>query len=412
MPGLRVARQGLGRLSRRRRPLIAPLQKHAGPLYAFYYGGQFILLGIQLPFFAGWLALKGFDAAEIGLITGGALLARLLFGPFVAFWADNQIDERRALRIVTFLFALGAVGLLIAPGKILIGAAAALVMWCFGVLVPLTDTAVLRADRNGWLHYGQTRAAGSVFFLVTNVLGGALLAVTGVVAVAPAMAISATFALVMTFVLPAGAGGRGGAKPVSWREAPKLVSNPAFLTVLISAGLTQGAHAVYYAFSFLRWEQLGYSTLTIGCLWAIGVTAEIFLLARARGVAKRFGPASMLAIGGAAAAIRWAAIAIEPPLPVLYVVQLLHACTFACAYLGTIEFLDRAAPLRLVNTGMTIMSTTGIGAVTGVATVIAGYVWNSHGPAQAYFLMSAMGVGAVGASLLLRRVWDGGKLFD
>ncbi len=386
--------------------------KNAGPLYALYYGGQFVLLGFQLPFFAGWLALKGFDPSEIGWITGAALIARLLLGPFVAYWADHQSDERRSLRIVTFFFALGAAGLIFAPGKILIGAAAALMMWCFGLLVPLTDTAVLRADRNGWLHYGQTRAAGSVFFLATNILGGALLARAGVIAVAPAMAIAAAFAFLMTFALPAGAGGRGGAKPVSWREAPKLVSNPAFLIVLAAAGLIQGAHAVYYAFSFLRWEQLGYSTLIIGCLWATGVIAEIFLLTRARGLAKRFGPTTMLAIGGGAAAFRWVVVGLEPPLPILFAVQLLHALTFASAYLGSIEFLDRAAPLRLVNTGMTIMSTTGVGAVTGVATVIAGYVWNGAGPTAAYFMMAGMGALAFLLSLLLRRVWSGGKLFQ
>lgn len=392
--------------------MTGDLKKYAGPLYAFYYGGQFVLLGIQLPFFGGWLALNGFSASEIGLITGAALIARLVFGPLVAFWADHQSDERRSLRIVTFLFALGAAGLVIAPAKILIAASAALMIWTFGLLVPLTDTAVLRADRNGWLHYGQTRAAGSVFFLTANILGGAMLASAGIAAAAPAMAAAASFAFVMTFLLPAGAGGRGGAKPVSWREAPKLLASPIFLIVLVSAGLTQGGHAVYYAFSFLRWEQLGYSTLVIGFLWATGVVAEIFLLTRARGLAKRLGPAKLLALGGAAAALRWTIVALEPPLPILFAAQTLHAGTFACAYLGAIEFLDRAAPLRLVNTGMTLMSTTGVGAVTGLATVVAGFVWNAYGAAPAYVMMAAMGAAAFLAALFLMRAWDGEKLFE
>ncbi|MEZ5892780.1 MAG: hypothetical protein R3C58_06505 [Parvularculaceae bacterium] len=193
------------------------LKRSAGPLYAAYYGAQFVLIGVQLPFFAGWLALKGFAPSEIGLVTGASLIARLLFGAPVAFWADHQADERRSLRIVTFFFALGAAGLLIAPNKLLIGASAALMMWTFGLLVPLTDTAVLRADRNGWLHYGQTRAAGSGFFLATNILGGALLTRLGVAVAAPVMAASAAVAFAMTFVCPP-VRARGGAKPVSWRE--------------------------------------------------------------------------------------------------------------------------------------------------------------------------------------------------
>lgn len=381
-------------------------------LYAGFYGGQFILLGFQLPFFAGWLALNGFNAGEIGLITGVALIARLVLGPFVAFWADHQSDERRALRIVTFLFAFGAAGLVFLPGKLLIGVSAALVIWTFGLLVPLTDTAVLRADRNGWLHYGQTRAVGSAFCLFTMVLGGALLSRTGVAATAPAMAIAASFAFLMSLLLPKDVGGRGGAKPVSWREAPKLIANPVFLAVLVSAGLTQGAHAVYYAFSFLRWEALGYSTFTIGCVWATGVIAEIFMLTRVRGLARRIGPMGLLLLGGGAAAVRWTIVAFDPPLPVLFLTQILHAFTFAAAYLGAIEFLDRAAPLRLVNTGMTLMSATGVGAVTGVATVAAGFLWDAYGSAPAYLVMAAMGGGAVIAALVAGRLWDGEKLFE
>lgn len=388
------------------------LQYRVAILYALFYSGQFVLLGVQLPFFAGWLDMRGFAPAEIGLITGAALIARLALGPFVAFWADHQDDERRSLRIVSFLFAAAAAALIIAPGKWLIGAAAVIVIWTFGLLVPLTDSAVLRADRNGHLHYGQTRAMGSGAFLTTTILGGAAITALGIGSAVWLMAIAAACAFVASLALPAGAGGRGGAKPVSWREAPKLITNPVFLAVLFGAGLTQGAHAVYYAFSYLRWESLGYSAQAIGLLWATGVIAEIFLLTRARGLARRFGPALLLAVGGAGAALRWSVTAMEPPLWVLFCIQTLHAFTFAATYLGTIEFLDRAAPTRLVNTAMTLMSTTGVGAITGLATVIAGFVWQNAGPSGAYAMMAAMGAAAFVIAIIIGRIWNGGRLFD
>ena len=96
----------------------------------------------------------------------------------------------------------------------------------------------------------------------------------------------------------------------------------------------------------------------------------------------------------------------------MFLLQTLHALTFAATYLGTIEFLDRAAPLRLVNTGMTLMSTTGVGAVTGLATVIAGYVWQLSGAGPAYMMMAFMGAIAVICAVLVARKWDGGKLFE
>ena len=191
-----------------------------------------------------------------------------------------------------------------------------------------------------------------------------------------------------------------------------MIASPVFLAVLFCAGLTQGAHAVYYAFSYLRWEALGYSALTIGFLWATGVIAEIFLLTRARGLARRFGPAALLAIGAAGAAVRWTVTALEPPLWLLFFTQTLHAFTFAATYLGTIEFIDRAAPARLVNTAMTLMSTTGVGAVTGLATVAAGLVWQAHGPAEAYLMMAAMSAVAFLIAVIVARIWSGGRLFD
>lgn len=387
--------------------------KHrVGALYSLFYSGQFILLGVQLPFFAGWLDIRGFSASEIGLITGVALIARLALAPFIAFWADHQHDERLGLRLMSFVFAVGAVSLLIAPNKLLIGAAAALIIWTFGVLTPLTDTAVLRADRNGKLHYGQTRAAGSFFFLATNIIGGAFLLRFGIETAAWVMACAASFAFAMSLALPKGAGSRGGERPVSWREAPKLIANPVFLCMLLAAGLTQGAHAVYYAFSYLRWSEIGYSELTIGMLWAVAVAAEIILLTSARGFIRRFGASALLALGAAGAAVRWTITAMEPPLAVLFFVQIMHALTFAAAYLGAIEFLDRAAPLRLINTGMTLMSTTGVGAITGIATVAAGYVWGAYGAAAAYGMMALMGGIALIAAFVMSRLWDGGRLFE
>ncbi len=397
----------VGRFSPARMP-----KSRAGLFYSLFYSGQFILLGVQLPFFAGWLTLKGFTAPEIGLLTGAALMTRLAVGPFIAFWADHQDDERRALRLISAVFAAGAAGLIILPGKELVALAAFAVLWAFGMLVPLTDTAVLRADRNGWLHYGRTRAVGSFAFLSTTIAGGAVLVHFGIAAAAPAMAAAALFAFAMSFLLPPQAGDRGGAKPVSLREAPKLLGSKVFVVVLFAAGLTQGAHAVYYAFSYLRWSAIGYSEITIGALWATGVVAEIVVLVGARRLVRRWSPVVLLALGGAAAALRWSLTAAEPPLGLLFLIQTMHAFTFAAAYLGAIEFIDRAVPVRLVNTAMTLMSATGVGAVTGVATAIAGFVWTNSGPAAAYLMMAAMGACAVLLSFVAARLWRGEPLFE
>jgi len=373
--------------------------------YAAFYAAQFVLLGVQLPFLSGWLSAEGFSASEIGLLSGLSLGARLAFGPAVAFWADRGDNHRKALRLVSLLFGAGAIGLAALGGKPLIALSAVAVLWSFGLLAPLSDTAILRADRAGLLHYGEVRAAGSAAFLLTNVIAGFIIVRTDIGAgiVIMAVAGAATFLIAMTLPL--------SAAPVAdepgrsrWREAASLMTTPTFLLFLFSVGLIQGSHAAYYSFSILHWTGLGYAATTIGFLWATGVISEIAVLTQVRGLVKRWGAETLIIIGGAGAALRWVLTGIEPPLPVLFAVQALHALSFAAAYLGAVEYVDRSLPKRLTNTAMTLMSTTGVGAITGLATVACGYLYEAHGAGAIYALVAAMGAaGAVGAALLKKR---------
>ena len=65
--------------------------------------------------------------------------------------------------------------LLIPMPPIMIGVLTIGVWFLFGVLVPLTDTAVLRADRRGELSYGISRGLGSASFIVASLIGGAII---------------------------------------------------------------------------------------------------------------------------------------------------------------------------------------------------------------------------------------------
>ncbi|MEQ8179919.1 MAG: MFS transporter [Amphiplicatus sp.] len=379
--------------------------------YASLYASKFVLWGIALPFFSGWLALKGFSAPDIGLITGAALGARLLLGPAVAWWSDRQPDQRRALRFIAFLFAASAVCLAFAPAKPAIVASSVILLWSFGLLIPLTDSLVLAADRAGLVHYGQTRAVGSVSFLATTILGGEALTRFGLSTGVAIMAVAGASTFIVSLLLPRASDGEARRAAPSWRDARKLVGEPRFLMALGAAGLTQSAHAVYYSFSILHWTALGYSPRVIGALWATGVVAEILLLTRARSLVSRLRPDLLIALGAGGAAARWLFTAGDPVLPLLFAVQMFHALSFSATHIGTIEFIDRAAPKRLVTTAMTLHSTAGVGALTGLATIAAGYVFQAYGAGAAYLLMAAIAATGAALALLLSRRWKGEALF-
>jgi PPP family 3-phenylpropionic acid transporter len=423
--------------------------------FSAFYAAQFVLLGVQLPFFSGWLAGEGFSASEIGLLSGFSLGARLLFGPAVAFWADEGANHRTVLRVVSLLFGAGALGLAVFSGKPLIALSAVAVLWSFGLLVPLSDTAILRADRRGALHYGGVRAAGSAAFLLTNIGAGFVIARTSIDVAAVIMAVAglATFLISVSLPLsaahkdrhpgrpsrsgvhlrqvamsPADSSGdgprvRGSVAPRGdgenanleasapqppqnrWRDAAALMTAPSFLLFLAAVGLIQGSHAAYYSFSILHWTALGCAATTVGFLWATGVVAEIFVLTRVRGLVRRIGPETLIIIGGAGGALRWALTGLEPPLPLLFLIQTIHALSFAATYLGAVEYIDRTLPKRLTNTAMTLMSTTGVSAITGLATVACGYLFEARGPGAIYALTAAMAAaGAAGGIALKARL--------
>jgi PPP family 3-phenylpropionic acid transporter len=181
------------------------------------------------------------------------------------------------------------------------------------------------------------------------------------------------------------------------------MTTPSFLLFLAAVGLIQGSHAAYYSFSILHWSALGYTATIVGFLWATGVVAEIFVLTRVRGLVRRVGPETLIVIGGAGGALRWALTGLEPPLPLLFLIQTMHALSFAAAYLGAVEYIDRSLPKRLTNTAMTLMSTTGVGAITGLATVACGYLFEARGAGAIYALTAAMAGSGALLGVALRR---------
>jgi PPP family 3-phenylpropionic acid transporter len=389
---------------------ITTWAKGEGPRYGVVFAAHFAFVGAQLPFFSGYLEDRGFSAATIGALGAAALAFRVFAGPAIAFHVDGRAQTRGAIMFWALAVALPAAFLPWTQGFAL-AAASLLALCAYGALTPLIDAGALASDRRGALHYGQTRSWGSFAFIVAALGTGALVAKAGLIGSAYAMAASGVAALALSFALPHAPRAPHAAPSAAERraEALDLIRSRTFLAYLAAAGLAQGAHAGYYVFTILDWRAQGIDPFLIGLLWATGTFSEIFLLMRGRGIARRFGPVKLMAAGALAAALRWALTALAPPLPVLFLVQALHAFTFGAVFLGSVEFIARATPPRLVNTAMTLMASTAVGVATGFAMFAGGFLYEWGGPPAMYALMSAMGLAAFAATLLLGRLWAAEK---
>ena len=377
--------------------------------YAALYACQFGFLGVQLPYFAKWLEGQGLGAAAIGYLGFAALLLRLLFAPPLAFRAEGMADARTPTRIASAALALAALTLLVPLPRAGVVAAAMSLLFLFGLAVPLADAVVLRADRAGQLQFGRVRGVGSFAFIVGTLAGGAVIGLFGYEATVVWMAGAGGLLFLSALALPPAPPPVDADRPTA-REAVALFRSRSFLLMLFATGLIQGSHATLYTFSALHWPALGYSSTTIGMLWTIGVLVEIAVLYWGRALLRRVDPALLIAIGGATALIRWPLTGLSPPLWAVFLLQLGHAGTFTATYLGGVEFISRAVPERYQATAMTVVSTLGIGAMTGLATAIAGEVFVETRPVAAYGLMAGMGAAGLVLALALRRRWDGGAV--
>ena len=167
-------------------------------------------------------------------------------------------------------------------------------------------------------------------------------------------------------------------------------------------GAIQATHAVYYLFTTLHWQSLGYSGTTIGSLWAVGVIAEIVLFAASKPLLERLSAIHLLLISGLIAVLRWALMATDPSLGLLFPLQCLHAFTFGASHLAAIHYISDNVPEKLGATAQGLYATASAGIFMGLAMISAGPLYQALG-ASAYLAMAGIGVaGALAALVLLR----------
>ncbi|HEY2757876.1 MAG TPA: MFS transporter [Pseudolabrys sp.] len=307
------------------------------------YATAYAMIGIQLPFFPLWLNAKGLEAGMIGLVLAVPQVVRVLAIPLATRMADRSGALREAILASCWTSVGGYFLVGLSSGAPAILSAFVLASLVYTPAMPLIETYALKGLAARGRAYGPVRLWGSVAFIAGTFVAGfaadtipARHLIWLIVAGAAATALSAsTLAPVDSAAVAAGA-----------KLAPKtsLLRDRAFIAVLASAGLIQASHAVYYGFSALAWRAEGYDGTAIAALWALGVIAEIVLFALQGRLPSFVTPTVLLLLGAAGGAVRWTAMALDPPALMLPFLQVLHAATFGATHLGVMTYVARNAP--------------------------------------------------------------------
>jgi PPP family 3-phenylpropionic acid transporter len=341
-----------------------------------FYAAQFIVIGIQVPFFPVWLDARGLDPRAIGLILAAPMIMRVPIVPLATRFADRFGAVREALAATAAIAMVFYMLAGLAEGFLALFATVVAALIAFGMTFPFADAYALRGLAERGRSYGSARLWGSAAFVAANVGGGFALGLIPAGALIWLIAAACAVTTIMAARLAAStpeppAHGEPAAHGVLWRT-------PAFVAAIAATSLIQASHSVYYTFSAIDWAAKGLEGTTIGALWALGVLAEIVLFALSGRLPKVVGAVELIGIGALGAVLRWGVMALDPPLLLLPVLQCLHALSFGATYLGTMQFLLRIAPPHRAATAQGDLSAVQ-GVVVAGATGLSGVLYGSYG---------------------------------
>lgn len=366
-----------------------------------FYSAIFVGTGASAPYIPIWFAQHGLSGAEIGLILSAPMMARMITAPALGVWADSFALRRTPLILMGALATVAYI-LLAAPFGF---------WWWFAVwfvaasaistVSPLTDVIVLARARRDGFNYGWPRGIGSAAFILANVVMGVML-VQGpadlvLIWIVVAALLTAVGARVLLPPDPVREEGGRAALSESLAGLGSLVRDGGFMLAVVSVGLIQSAHAFYYGFSALVWKAQGIPESLTGILWGFGVAVEIGFLWFMEPWRRAVGPRRLLVIGGAAAVVRWGALALSPPLWLLFPIQALHALSFAATFMASLQLVERLSTPANASSAQTMNSAFSGGLLIGLATIVSGGLYDAVG-AYGYFAMAGMSaLGLAGA---------------
>jgi PPP family 3-phenylpropionic acid transporter len=361
--------------------------------------------GVVSAYFAIWLSGKGITPEQIGIINAAPVLLLLLASMLIGRLADRASDWRVMIILLALIAGVASLGFLYVSefwGALLIYAL------CYtpaGAMVPVVDAATLRMTERRGTDFGFVRAWGTVGYTLAAALTGALIGWLGAAVFVPLFIGLSLLRTGLALQLPRFRAPGHVPGPQTPQAGGRLgpLMQPWFLLPCIAFALVQSTHFFLGAMGVLVWKLDGVADGWLGPLIAVAAAGEALTMFLWRRIGPHMSARTMLIIAGLVAALRWAVMATSPTLPVLFMLQALHAVTFPFSYFGIMHFIANWSPEDIAAEAQSFSSMLTQG--FAVATLLVfGWLVGAMG-AHAYFVATAMalaGAAATWASLLLR----------
>jgi MFS transporter, PPP family, 3-phenylpropionic acid transporter len=387
------------------------IQRAALPRFILLYAALFAAFGFSSPFLPAFLASRGLQPEELGLVLGAGTALRLISGLIAGRLADARNAFRAELAIFSVLAAIAA--LLYLPSHVpwQLAAISLLQAAALAPLVPLADALALAAasrrnEGRGGFEYGWVRGAGSAAFIAGMLLAGQAVAGYGLAATVWLGAVCLFVASLCAPLVPAlRAAASAPAQPqkIFGRDSLVLLRQRSFLLVVLVAALILGSHAMHDSFAVIRWSDAGIGAPTVSVLWSESVAAEVlvfFLIGP--WLLKKLNPAGAMTAAALAGALRWSVMAQTTQAPILALLEPLHGFTFALLHLACMRLIAQIVPSGMAGTAQALYGLVGVGGATALLTICSGWLY-AHFGAGGFWAMALLCLAALPAIWMLQR---------
>jgi len=357
--------------------MLMPYWRLSG-FYFFY----FALLGALVPYWGLFLRGRGFDAVAIGELMA-ILMATKIVAPNVWGWLGDHLGHRMLIVRVASAVSLAVfVGMFWAESFWAIALVMTLYSFFWNASLPQFEVVTFSYLKERVARYAQIRVWGSIGFIVTVIVLGALVEWGGVELILPSVLV--IFVAIWLSSLSV-RDPDPEPHPRDQQSLGAILKKPAIIGFFLVVFLMQVSHGPYYAFYSIFMKDQGYTGTLIGQLWALGVLAEVGLFIVMHHLLGRFGARRVLIASLVLAALRWFLIgSFAGSLPLLLIAQLLHAATFGTFHAAGIHLVQHYFRGRHKGRGQALYSSVSFGAGGAVGSLASGYAWESLGPGMTY----------------------------
>ena len=366
---------------------------HSTRWLALSYFTYFFSYGIFLPFWSVWLKGTGLTPETIGLLLGAGLVARFLGSLLIAPRVSDPsrlVFALRVLALLTLIFALAfwaghhvAWLMVVMVGFNLF----------FSPLVPLTDALANTWQKQITMDYGRVRVWGSIAFVIGSAATGKLVSLYDSQAILAMLTLGVVSMLLGMMLQPS-------VMPKGESRAQEAAGWPAWKSLirqswrfLACVSLLQGAHAAYYGFSAIYWQEAGYSASTVGYLWSLGVVAEVAVFMLSNKLFRRWSARDLLLLSALCGVVRWGLMGWTTALPWLIVVQILHCGTFTVCHLAAMRYIAARQGAEVIRL-QSMYSAVAMGGSIAVMTMFAGFLFQ-HLHQGVFWVMALVALPAI-----------------